>query len=183
MDVYIDEYMLVVKEGNGTGHFAEGEQVAVQAMKYDSKQFSNWLGCDGLDFNVGAPTTGLIIFSMPATAVTLEAEYKALEFGIPDFTLPAGLTSIETSAFEGIAATIVFIPDTCTSIGDNAFRGASIKKIRIPDNCGIGADVFADCEKVYIYSSTGSEAESYCEAHSNCIFVNNSSEFLEIDGN
>ena len=93
------------------------------------------------------------------------------EFGEPEMTLPAAVTVIEESAFEGTAAGVVYIPDTCTSVGSFAFRDSAVTRIRIPANCALGEDVFSGCEKVFIFGTAGSPAEEYCNTHDNCTFV------------
>lgn len=105
---------------------------------------------------------------------TVTAVWESIPFGAPDFVIPAGVTAIETSAFEGVAATIVEIPANCTSIGDYAFKNcAHLTQIRIPADCALGTDVFDGCEKVYVFSAAGSPAEAYCSApgHGNCVFI------------
>ena len=92
------------------------------------------------------------------------------EFGEPDFTLPAMLIEISESSFEGIAATVVFVPDTCESIGGYAFRDSNIEQIRLPQNCDIADTAFDGCEDVQIFGTPGSPAEAFCETHDNCTF-------------
>ena len=90
----------------------------------------------------------------------------------PDFSLPAAIITVDESAFEGIAATIVYIPDTCTSIGKWAFKDCTkLTQIRIPANCAIGTDAFSGCVNVLIFSTKGSAAETYANSHANCTFV------------
>lgn len=96
------------------------------------------------------------------------------EFGEPDFTLPSALTEIGESAFESIAAKTVYIPDTCASIGEYAFRNAKVKQIRIPAECSIAGTAFAGCDKVQIFGTPGSAAETFCTGHANCTFVTES---------
>ena len=105
--------------------------------------------------------------------LTVTALWKLLpSFSNAGFVLPAETTEIEASAFEGIAAAIVEIPINCMSIGDYAFRDCvGLTMIRIPADCTLGLDVFDGCPKVYIFSAAGSPAESYCQSHSNCVFV------------
>ena len=93
------------------------------------------------------------------------------EYGIPEFVLPASLQAIEEFAFEGIAAHVVYVPDTCQQIGNYAFKDSELYQIRIPKNCRIGEEPFSGCTEVYIYSSAGSFAEEYCAVHDNCTFV------------
>ncbi len=85
--------------------------------------------------------------------------------------LPEDIIRIEEYAFIGIKASAVYLPDTCTYIGNGAFSNSSVKQIHIPADCVLGEDVFDGCEKVIIYGKSGSEAESYCDAHTNCTFV------------
>ena len=109
--------------------------------------------------------------TLPAEAVVISAVYIPA-FGTPDFTLPAFLTTVEEEAFEGIAASVVDIPESCVSIGAHAFRNCpNLTQIRIPDGCTLGTDVFDSCEMVYVYGTAGSSAEAYCSTHANCEFV------------
>ncbi len=111
-------------------------------------------------------------FTMPDADVTVTAVWQYPAFGIPDFDIPTGTTRIEASAFEGIAATVVAIPENCESVGDYAFRDcADLTMIRIPAECALGTDVFDGCTKVYVYGAAGSPAEAYCQSHGNCVFV------------
>ena len=107
--------------------------------------------------------------SVTSEAATLTITYPP--FGTPDFVLPSGTKSIETSAFEGIAAHIVTVSAGCANISDYAFRNSSVQQIRIPVNCTLGTGVFDGCNKVFLFSASGSPAEAYCISHSNCIFV------------
>ena len=96
-------------------------------------------------------------------------------FGTPDFTLPAAIQAIEANAFEGIAATVVDIPDGCTSIGNYAFANCpNLTQIRIPVSViTIGTDIFNGCTNtVYVFGTAGSAAETYCQnPANNCVFV------------
>ena len=106
---------------------------------------------------------GVITFILPTPA-----------FVAPDFTLPMSISTIEANAFEGIAATVVDIPEGCESIGDYAFKACpNLTQIRIPASVtSIGADIFNGCtHKVFIFGTAGSEAETYCQDHINCLFI------------
>ncbi len=92
-------------------------------------------------------------------------------FAEPDFVLPSALNEIGDSAFEGITATTIYVPDNCVSIGSYAFRNASIRQIRIPENCSIADTAFDGCTKVEIFGTPGSPAETYCSSHDNCRFL------------
>ena len=83
-----------------------------------------------------------------------------------DFRLPAGTVEIEESAFEGIAATSVYIPDSCQSIGSAAFRGCTgLRVVRVPAACAIADDAFDGCANLTLVSVTGSTAEAFAAAH------------------
>lgn len=103
------------------------------------------------------------------------ADFKIYEvdpmFGEPNFTLPGALTEIGESAFEGIAAKCIYVPDTCTSIGAYAFRNASVQQIRIPAKCSIADSAFDGCAEVEIFGTPDSPAESFCNRHDNCRFI------------
>lgn len=115
---------------------------------------------------------GTILFTMPASPVTITVTAKPIAFADPDFTLPAAMTTVEAEAFEGIAASAVYIPDTCDYIDDYAFRNCpNLTMIRIPADCGIGWKVFEGCPWVYVFGTPGSDAERYCEYFDNCVFV------------
>ena len=93
-------------------------------------------------------------------------------FGTPDFTLPDDIKAVEQSAFEGIAASVVYIPDGCETIGAYAFKDCkSLRQIRIPAGCVIEESAFDGCEHVTIFGVPGSSAEQYCESHDNCEFA------------
>ena len=104
--------------------------------------------------------------------LTVTAVWTGIPFGTPDFEIPMDVTVIGANAFEGVAATIVAIPENCESVGDYAFRDcADLTMIRIPADCTLGTGVFDGCTKVYVFGAAGSPAESYCNSHSNCVFV------------
>ena len=123
-----------------------------------------------------ADATGVYVF--PFAGAT--DRYSSIEvilsvptaFGTPDLELPANLLSVGANAFEGGAMHIVSVPSFCASIGDYAFRNClRLTQIRIPRNCTLGTDVFDGCIRVYVFGSPGTSAESYCNSHDNCIFV------------
>ena len=90
----------------------------------------------------------------------------------PDFVIPSGTLGIESEAFAGIGATVVYIPDGCGSIGATAFRDCSnLRQIRIPAGCAIGADAFAGDFGLKVFGYRGSPAETYCREHLYCSFV------------
>ena len=89
-----------------------------------------------------------------------------------DLILPASITAIEEEAFEGISATVVYVPDGCLYIGKKAFMNSSVYRVFVPADCELAEDVFEGCKLVYLISAEGSLAQQYCETHSNCLFVN-----------
>ena len=66
----------------------------------------------------------------------------------------------------------VYIPDGCEYIGTYAFKDCTgLEKIRIPAGCAVSADALDGCVKVYVFGAAGSSAETYCQGHTNCVFV------------
>lgn len=97
---------------------------------------------------------------------------SSLPFGTPDFTLPAAITTVEEEAFLSAGMSVVLVPDSCTSISDHAFKDcAALTQIHIPATCTLGTDVFDGCTLVYVFGTSGSPAETYCQEHENCVFV------------
>ena len=93
-------------------------------------------------------------------------------YGEPDFKLPASITAIEESAFEGSNMSVVFIPDSCKKIADYAFKDCNLlTQIRIPETCTVSDYAFDGCEEMYIFGTAGSDAESYCQSHEGFTFV------------
>ena len=110
--------------------------------------------------------------SSPSAIAVYAIGSEASVFEDADFVLPAGLTEAEEEAFAGVRAAVVVIPDSCTAVGARAFRGCeNLRMIRIPAGCTVGEDAFADCELVFVFGYVGSSAQSYCEAHENCVFT------------
>ena len=81
-------------------------------------------------------------------------------------TLPASLSVIEDSAFEGIATQEVIIPAGCIQIGNYAFRNCSnLIKIHIPASVtNISWNAFSGCTNMTIYAPAGSTAADFAKA-------------------
>ena len=63
--------------------------------------------------------------------------------------LPAGLTRIEASAFEGVSAQALLIPDSCVEIADGAFAGCErLIYVRLSPDCIVSNTAFAGCEQI-----------------------------------
>jgi hypothetical protein len=147
---------------NGVFYAGEGQTVTLGLS-----------GADTYAASAGSLTNadGVWTLTLPDGDVVISA-VLSYAFSTPDFTLPAFLTTVEEEAFEGIAASVVDIPESCVSIGAHAFRNCpNLTQIRIPDGCTLGTDVFDSCEMVYVYGTAGSSAEAYCSTHANCEFV------------
>ena len=90
---------------------------------------------------------------------------EIIEMGTPDFTMPAGLTRIETEAFSGARMTIVYIPDSVTFLGSQAFANCTrLRQIRIPATITtIPPDAFLNIirSNLTIFGVPGSAAESF----------------------
>ena len=65
--------------------------------------------------------------------------------------LPAFLEIIETEAFDGVAAEVIIVPDSCTTIEPRAFLNCkNLLYIRSPARVEIPNDAFTGCPKVVI---------------------------------
>lgn len=86
--------------------------------------------------------------------------------GSESLALPASLTLIEESAFEGIAAQRVEISENVVSIGKRAFADSkSLREIVIPVTVLKVDDLALEgCENVTVYGAAGSEAERFATA-------------------
>ena len=89
----------------------------------------------------------------------------------PDFVLPAALTSVESEAFAGIAARVVYIPDGCLSIGANAFSAcANLVQVRIPGS--VTNNAFSGCPQgIVVFGVEGSAAQAFAENAEGFVFV------------
>ena len=90
-----------------------------------------------------------------------------------DMTPPAGLTTIEESAFEGVAARTVRLPEGVTSIGSRAFADCpNLRHIYIPGSVTkISGDAFDGISELYLYGSRGSAANDYAKDHPDATFI------------
>ena len=89
---------------SGTGTWALKLPVALDEGSYTLKVFSEQRQGDEMTDYASAMSTIAITVQLP-------------DFGTPDFTLPADITAIEKSAFEGAAMTVVSIPKGCERNG------------------------------------------------------------------
>ena len=78
-----------------------------------------------------------------------------------DFVLPAFLTLIEESAFEGVAAASVEVSENVAAIEARAFADCkNLREITIPASVKeIDDHAFDGCEGVTVYGTKGTEAE------------------------
>ena len=76
--------------------------------------------------------------------------FANLHQAILNVTVPDGVTTIESHAFEGCKSiSCVTLPNTVASIGEQAFYNCKeLESINIPKNAIIGKDAFAGCEKL-----------------------------------
>ena len=105
--------------------------------------------------------------TMPAEDMTIKASWTSV---LPeaDFVLPAALITIEESAFEGIPAVRVDIPDGCESIGPRAFADcAKLTALVIPASVqSIDDTALEGSANAVIYGASGSEAERFAKDNS-----------------
>ena len=73
-------YSVSVTNGGGSGEYAKGVSVKIQADEPESgMRFKEWSGADGLTFANGSATTATATFYMPTDAVSVTATYEALD--------------------------------------------------------------------------------------------------------
>ena len=156
---------------NPAEYTVESPAIALNIPEKAGFSFGGWYADAQFERQVsgiGRGSTGNRTFYAKWDEIVLPA------FGTPDLCLPSSLTTVEEEAFEGIAASVVDVPESCTGIGDRAFRNCpNLTQIRIPADCELGTDVFDGCEIVVVFGTEGSPAEAYCKdpAHGNCVFV------------
>ena len=71
-----------------------------------------------------------------------------------EFSLPAALTAIDDSAFEGDSALKgrVTLPDKVTTVGSRAFAGTGLHALVLPSGCKtVSGSVLADTRAAYLY--------------------------------
>lgn len=106
---------------------------------------------------------GVWQYGKPSNQVTIQYA------GNQPLTLPAALSRLEASAFEGNNAIyeVKFTGNRVTAIGDYAFRNCkNLLKITIPDSVtSFGRGIFDGCGKLVVYCSEGSAAQAYCESN------------------
>ncbi len=123
-----------------------------------------------------ADLTLCVVAASPAHDYALENN-QAVEYLSPfedtDFTLPVNLKSIEDSAFEGVDAAIVIIPDGMTTIGSRAFASCpNLKHISIPDSVTtIDGHAFDEVNSLYLYGTANGPAQTYAASHDNITFI------------
>ena len=87
-------------------------------------------------------------------------------FGEPDFILPADITAIGESAFEGNASmAVVYVPGESASIGKDAFKNCSgLLQIRLPKDCTFDGNPFDGCTNLMaIYASEGGYTQTWAQ--------------------
>ncbi len=82
------------------------------------------------------------------------------------FVMPAALTIIEESAFEGVSAETVEISENVVSIEARAFADCeNLREIHIPATVlSIDETALAGCKNVTVYGEKGSAAERFVQA-------------------
>ena len=97
----------------------------------------------------------------PLRSATIHYGYEL----VPDFILPASLTTIETEAFAGGAFTCVQLPEVTTVIGSRAFAGCpNLSYIYIPGATEtIAEDAFSGVSGLTILGRSDSYAKTYAQ--------------------
>ena len=96
---------------------------------------------------------------------------ETVEIVRADFILPAALTVLEESVFEGVTGLTAVDASRCAEIGKDAFRGSGLTLIRLPKDCEIDGQAFSGCGTVVVFAQPGGTTEAYCNANDQLIFV------------
>lgn len=141
-------------------------------------------GCEHLDefiLTVAPDAKGLAVVDNALVAVTSGHYGVKVSIYLPDgfgteilasvmvhpakkIIIPASVTEIGESAFEGSAAEEFILPDGITTISSRAFAGSSVKLINIPESVTyIAPDAFEGCEDLFIFAIYGSYGETWAE--------------------
>ena len=138
---------------------AEGSELDILSVKQGKTEVA-----------AAAGENGTYTFIMPAGEVTVTVTFKPL-FGTPDFTMPAALSTIGESAFEGMPLLHITDADSVTSVGRWAFKDTGLTQISLPANCAIDADAFSGCGTVYIFAPAGGTTEDWCRDRTGIVFI------------
>ncbi len=192
---YLGSDLTITRTGNAKGVYSVTVDPAIsggtvtpnytQAMPYE------WIALtvtpdagyrlDSLTVTAGSRTLetaeedGVYWFRMPESDATVTATFaldQLPEYGPATFTLPAALTTVGESAFEGNPLMTVVDAGHCTSIGKWAFKDSGVTQIRLPQACDIAPDAFDGCGTVYVFAPAGGTTQAYCDQNTNpCVFV------------
>lgn len=86
LKLYYDEilYTVTVTGGTGTGEYTEGAAVTITAAIPNGKEFVGWTITPEVTFTSGGKDTATAVFTMPAEAVTVTANFKNSSSGGSD---------------------------------------------------------------------------------------------------
>ncbi len=160
--------------GNGSGGIS-GRKITLSWTRLTDSVYANSYLAEEMNLK-----SAFLLKGTTTAATTDNIDGKTI---VPDqtewiwtFSLPEGVTSIHENAFSGIAATHVYLPDSCRSIGVRAFADCSgLVRIRVPWRITydqIAPDAFSGVDHVVLVGMKNSGAEKYAhdETHTNCEF-------------
>jgi len=139
---HLGKYQLVVMNGTGSGYYAPGEMLTIQADPPGSaRKFEKWYGGEGFISNVYAPQSTLL---MPLKNLTVVANYRDLNSsGIEDIDI----LRLEVNAYSTTAANAV------------SRRAALYRWWRLLWHQGIDLSVFDETAKALLeYDITAKES-------------------------
>ena len=143
-------YYVTVENGTGSGNYAVGSSVTIQAnTPKTGKRFNAWTGADGLNFTSGTTKTATATFTMPAHAVTLTANYNTAQASL---TLISNCDEVQNKTYRNI--TFLTLPALERSgyifLGWSRSRDGNVN-YREGDRIAVNEDVtlFAKWAKVY----------------------------------
>ena len=190
---YLGSDLTITRTGNAKGIYSVTVDPAVSGgtvtPNYPQAMPDEWIALnvtpnagyrlDSLAVTAGSRTldtaeeNGVYWFRMPDSDVKVSAVFvldQVPEFGPAAFILPAQLTTIEESAFEGMTSMTIVDASNCTSIGKDAFKGCTnLTQIKLPKDCEINPAAFD--HPVYVFAPDGGTTKDACDEQDNLIFA------------
>lgn len=138
-------HTVTVNGGTGSGTYAVGSSVAIQANAAGENQaFTGWSGLEGLSITLGSAESTSLTFTMPDKDVALTAVYETTAVA-PTYTLSfnANGGSGEMASISGVSGTYALPTSTFTAPAGKVFAGWSLEKdgAVLQNTCLVAADM------------------------------------------
>lgn len=127
----------------------------LKSISYQAFECSGLTSCvvpDGcwMSYGVFDDCSSLTYVKLPSDMTAIPDGTLAGCSKLADFEIPAGVTSIGHSAFEGTAITSIAFPDAVSELADEVCKSCKyLKEVRLPANLKkIGRQAFSFCESI-----------------------------------